>query len=101
MPNTKVKLKSALWGGVLAGTIYQIVQLAYIKFQVGVSSYGAIYGSFAALPLFLAWLQLSWLIVLLGAEISFAHQNVAAYEFEWESVNRSRQQSGFWSARSV
>ena len=89
MPNTKVELKSALWGGLLAGTIYQIVQLAYITFQVGVSKYGAIYGSFAALPLFLVWLQLSWLIVLLGAEISFAHQNVATYEFEQDCLNVS------------
>ena len=48
MPNTKVQLKSAMWGGILAGTIYQLTQFAYIKFQVGVSSYGAIYGSFAA-----------------------------------------------------
>lgn len=86
MPNTKVELKSALWGGILAGTVYQIVQLAYIKFQVGVASYGAIYGSFAALPLFLAWLQLSWLIVLFGAEASFAHQNVATYEFEQDCL---------------
>jgi membrane protein len=82
MPNAKVQLKSGLWGGIVAGTIYQIAQFAYIKFQIGVSGYGAIYGSFAALPLFLAWLQLSWLIVLFGAEISFARQNVAAYEFE-------------------
>ena len=86
MPNTKVGLKSALWGGILAGTIYQLVQLAYITFQIGVSNYGAIYGSFAALPLFLVWLQLSWLIVLLGAEISFAHQNVATYEFEQDCL---------------
>jgi membrane protein len=89
MPNTKVELKSALWGGILAGTIYQLVQLAYITFQIGVSNYGAIYGSFAALPLFLVWLQLSWLIVLLGAEISFAHQNVATYEFEQDCLNVS------------
>ena len=82
MPNTKVQLKSGVWGGIVAGTIYQVAQFAYIKFQIGVSGYGAIYGSFAALPLFLAWLQLSWLIVLFGAEISFARQNVAAYEFE-------------------
>ncbi len=82
MPNTKVQFKSALWAGVLAGTIYQLTQLAYITFQIGVANYGAIYGSFAALPLFLAWLQLSWLILLLGAEFSFAHQNVATYEFE-------------------
>jgi len=82
MPNTKVGFKSALWGGIFAGTIYQLVQLAYITFQIGVANYGAIYGSFAALPLFLAWLQLSWLIVLFGAEVSFAHQNVTSYEFE-------------------
>ncbi|MCK5230368.1 MAG: YihY/virulence factor BrkB family protein, partial [Desulfobulbaceae bacterium] len=57
-------------------------QWAYIKFQIGAANYGAIYGSFAALPLFLLWLQMSWLIVLLGAEISFACQNVDTYEFE-------------------
>jgi membrane protein len=89
MPNTKVNIKSALWGGVVAGTIYQLVQLAYISFQIGVSNYGAIYGSFAALPLFLVWLQLSWLIVLLGAEVSFAHQNVATYEFEQDCLKAS------------
>lgn len=82
MPNTKVQLKSALFGGIVAGTLYQFIQFAYIRFQIGVSNYGAIYGSFAALPLFLVWLQLSWLIVLFGAEISFARQNVAAFEFE-------------------
>src|SRR5262252_9910508 len=86
MPNTKVQLKSALFGGIVAGTLYQFTQFAYIRFQIGVSSYGAIYGSFAALPLFLAWLQLSWLIVLLGAEASFAHQNVATYEFEQDCL---------------
>ena len=89
MPNTKVELRSALWGGILAGTIYQAVQLAYITFQIGVSNYGAIYGSFAALPLFLVWLQMSWLIVLLGAEISFAHQNVGTYEFEQDCLGVS------------
>ena len=89
MPNTKVAIKSALWAGIFAGTIYQLTQLAYITFQVGVANYGAIYGSFAALPLFLAWLQLSWLIVLLGAEFSFAHQNVATYEFESDCRNVS------------
>lgn len=91
MPNTKVEMKSALWGGILAGTIYQVVQLAYVSFQIGVSNYGAIYGSFAALPLFLVWLQTSWMILLLGAEISFAHQNVATYEFEQDclAVNHS------------
>jgi membrane protein len=82
MPNTTVKIKSGLLGGILAGTMYQVVQWIYIKFQVGASTHGAIYGSFAALPLFLIWLQMSWLVVLLGAEISFAAQHVDTYEFE-------------------
>jgi membrane protein len=58
------------------------VQLLFINFQFLISKYNAIYGSFAALPLFLVWLQLSWLIVLLGAEIAYAHQNNETYEFE-------------------
>ncbi len=82
IPNTRVNFRAGLTGGVIAGTVYVIVQWAYINFQVGIAKYNAIYGSFAALPLFLVWLQLSWLIVLLGAEISFAHQNVETYEFE-------------------
>jgi len=82
MPNTKVNFRSGLLAGIVAGTVFQISQHLYIAFQVGVAKYNAIYGSFAALPLFLVWLQLSWLIVLFGAEISFAHQNVDTYEFE-------------------
>ncbi|MDE2215252.1 MAG: YihY family inner membrane protein [Candidatus Omnitrophica bacterium] len=89
MPNTKVKPLSAFIGGVVAGTIYQLVQIIYIKFQVGVASANAIYGSFAALPLFLIWLQLSWRIVLFGTEVSFAHQNVDTYEFEHDCLNVS------------
>jgi membrane protein len=82
MPNTKVSLKAGLLGGVVAGTIYQIAQWAYISFQVGAARYNAIYGSFAALPLFLMWVQLSWWIVLFGAELAFANQNVDTYEYE-------------------
>src|SRR5690606_25232479 len=61
----------------------------YFSFQVGVSRYNAIYGGFAALPLFLIWMQTSWLIVLLGAEFSFAFQNQSKYEFEIESMEIS------------
>ncbi len=89
MPNTTVSWRAAIIGGVIGGTTYQIVQWIYIMFQIGVSHYGAIYGSFAALPLFLAWLQVSWLIVLFGAEISFAEQNIETYEFEPDSLNVS------------
>jgi membrane protein len=82
MPNTKVNFSSGLIAGIIAGTIYQVAQWAYITFQVGMARYNAIYGSFAALPLFLIWIQLSWLIVLFGAEISFAYQYVDTYDFE-------------------
>ncbi len=89
MPNTKVNFKYGLYAGLIAGTIFQITQWFYIYFQVGVGRYGAIYGSFIALPLFLVWLQISWLIVLLGAEISFAYQNIEKYEFEYEALHIS------------
>jgi membrane protein len=89
MPNTKVHFKSGLVAAIIAGTIYQVTQWLYVYFQVGVVNYNTVYGSFAALPLFLVWLQLSWLIVLFGAEISYAVQNVESYEFEKEAANIS------------
>ncbi len=79
MPNTGVNFSSALIGGIIAGSTYRLAQWAYIHFQIGVAGYNAIYGSFAALPLFLIWVQASWLIMLLGAEISSAHQHVDTY----------------------
>lgn len=75
MPNTRVRFDGALVAGIVAGSAYQAVQAAYIHFQINVARYNAIYGSFAALPLFLLWLQISWLIVLIGAEISYAYQH--------------------------
>lgn len=75
LPNTKIYLRSALIGAILAGTAFQAWQWIYIRFQMSASNYGAIYGSFAALPLFLIWLQVSWLIFLAGAEIAFEIEN--------------------------
>jgi membrane protein len=75
LPNTKVYMRSAIIAGIIAGTAFQAWQWIYIKFQIGVASYGAIYGSFAALPLFLIWLQISWLILLAGAEMAFEIEN--------------------------
>lgn len=75
MPNTKVYWSTGLIAGILAGTAFQVWQWIYIKFQVGASSYGAIYGSFAALPLFLIWVQVSWLILLGGAELAYEMEN--------------------------
>ncbi|MCJ7500682.1 YihY family inner membrane protein [bacterium] len=82
MPNTHVRIRPALIAGIAAGTGFQLFQYFYVTFQIGMARYNAIYGSFAALPLFLIWLQASWMIVLSGAELSFATQNVDTYEFE-------------------
>ena len=81
-PNTKVRFDCALFGGIVAGILFQVFQSLYINGQIWVSRYNAIYGSFAALPLLLLWLQLSWIIILYGAKLSFAAQNVRNYEFE-------------------
>jgi membrane protein len=89
MPNTKVRFGAGLLAGIVAGTIYQGIQWVYIKCQVGVASYNAIYGSFAALPLFLAWVQVSWLVVLLGAEIAFSWQNAETFELEPDCLEAS------------
>ena len=75
MPTTRVQFKYALIAGIVAGSVYQIVQWFYIRFQIGVSSYNAIYGSLAALPLLLVWLQLSWSIVLWGTELCYIIKN--------------------------
>ena len=89
MPNTKVKFSSAIFGGIIAGSLFLGLQYGYITFQIGVSKYNAIYGSFAALPLFLIWMNWSWLIVLLGAELSYAIQNEKSFEFEADTENVS------------
>ncbi len=89
LPNTKVKFGSAFLAGVVAGTLLQVVQWLYIDLQLGITRLSAIYGSFAAFPLFIIWIQTSWLIVLLGAEISFARQNVLRYEFDTDVHNIS------------
>jgi membrane protein len=89
MPNTKVKLLSGLIAGIVAGTLFQLVQWGYVNCQVQLTAKYAVYGSFAALPLFLLWLQFSWFIILFGAEVSFAHQNVETYEFEPDCLSAS------------
>ncbi len=92
VPNTKVNFLPALVGGIIAGTMFQLLQWGYVNFQSLLSSYGAIYGTFAALPLLMMWLEFSWLIVLLGAEISYAYQNAAHYEQEAEDMQVSAKQ---------
>ncbi|MBD3271702.1 MAG: YihY family inner membrane protein [Elusimicrobia bacterium] len=91
MPNTRVKVSSAVLAGIVAGSLYKLVQFLYVSFQVGVVRYNAIYGSFAAVPLFLIWLLLCWMIVFFGAEISFAYQNVDMFELDHDCLHASFQ----------
>jgi membrane protein len=82
LPNTKVKFSTAIPAGIIAGSIFQIVQWAFVKFQIGVSNFNALYGSFAALPLFMIWVQTAWLIVLFGGYFSYTLQNFEKFEYD-------------------
>jgi len=82
IPNTSVRILPALLGGVLAGTCWQVAQWGYIYFQVGVANYNVIYGTVAVLPIFMVWIYTSWLIVLFGAEIVHACQNIKIFRRE-------------------
>ncbi|MBE6258735.1 MAG: YihY/virulence factor BrkB family protein [Prevotella sp.] len=87
MPNTKVRFSSAIVPGILAGIAMQVLQLAYIHSQIWVTGYNAIYGSFAALPLFMLWIQISWTICLFGAQLTFTNENMNRIGFNLESLN--------------
>lgn len=89
MPNTHVQLKAALIGGIFGGTLWQLAQWTYVNFQIGVSRYNAIYGTMAALPILIVWLYVSWMIVLLGLELTYGVQNATIIREEYgeEPVN--------------
>lgn len=101
MPNTRVRFLPGFWAGLFAGCIYQGIQWIYFYFQIGVTRYNAIYGTFAALPLLLIWIHLSWVIVLMGAKTAFAFQNVNAFDFLTEDVHLSHRSRTILSLRIV
>ena len=82
IPNTKVKWSGAAVAGLITAIVYTLLQSFYIFAQFTTGKFNAIYGSFAALPLFLTWLNLSWILILAGAQLSFAIQNVSKYEMQ-------------------
>ena len=86
MPNTKVKLSCAVVPGILAGIAMQVLQLIYIHAQIWVTGYNAIYGSFAALPLFMLWVQFSWTICLFGAQLTYTNQNLNRFGINLEPL---------------
>ena len=82
VPNTHVKVSNAIVPGILAGVAMQGLQFFYIHSQIWVSRYNAIYGSFAALPLFMLWVQISWTICLFGASLCYMNQNQEYYDYD-------------------
>lgn len=95
MPNTKVKIKYAVIPGILAGIVFQLFQFLYIGSQLAVSKYNAIYGSFAALPLFLFWMQISWTICLFSVQLTYASQNIKNFNYEKDTRHISRRYYNF------
>lgn len=87
LPNTKVRFSCAIVPGILAGIAMHLLQIAYINSQVWVTGYNAIYGSFAALPLFMLWLQISWAICLFGAQLTYTNQNLNRFGFNLEPID--------------
>jgi membrane protein len=82
VPNTRVEFGAALIGAIVAGTVWQLTQSAYVSFQFGMSKYNAIYGAMAQIPILMAWMYVSWVIVLAGAELAAAVQNLGAHSEE-------------------
>jgi membrane protein len=82
IPNTRVKFRAAIISGFIAGTVFQLTQMGYFIVQIELIDINAIYGSFAAIPLLILWLRMSWIIILFGAEMSYAIQNVQKYEYD-------------------
>lgn len=95
IPNTRVRFYNALLAGILAGSAFQLFQILYINGQVYLSRFNVVYGSFAAIPLLLLWLQISCLIILLGAEISYASQNIKNFDYEVDTKNISSRYKNF------
>jgi len=87
MPNTKVRFSCAVIPGILAGIAMHVLQIVYIHSQIWVTGYNAIYGSFAALPLFMLWLQISWTICLFGAQLTYTNQNLNRIGFNLEPLD--------------
>lgn len=92
MPNTRVRLVPALIAGIVCGSIWEFAFRAYTDFNIGVARYNTIYGTFAALPIFIIWLYISWVIVLIGAQMSYAIQNVRSHQQRFKNYTVGQEQ---------
>ena len=86
IPNTKVKARNAAKAALIASIGFLVFQAIYVYIQSSVNAYNVIYGSFAAIPLLLIWMQTSWIIILIGGELSFSFQNMDSYRQERDAL---------------
>ena len=96
MPSTKVKFRYAIIPGFIVGCLFQILLKYYLDGQLALSSYNQIYGGFAALPLFLFWLNISWSIILFGCELTYVSQNNDNFNYFKEPDKISRRHEDFY-----
>ncbi len=92
VPNTRVRLRAALLGGVVAGVLWSLLKMLFIAFAANSLKYSAVYGALSALPVLMIWIYLSWILVLFGATYAFANQSVTTEGLEARDI---RMCSGF------
>lgn len=89
VPNTRVKFVPALIAGVICASLWEGAFKIFTSFNIGLTNYNKIYGTFAVLPIFIIWLYISWIIVLIGAQLSHVIQNIRSFQQELEAVDFS------------
>ena len=82
IPNAPVDYPNALRAAAYSGIAFTVMQYLYLETQVFVTRLNGIYGAFAAVPLFMIWINIGWFIILIGAELSYAFQHVDSYNIE-------------------
>jgi membrane protein len=101
MPFTRVRVRSALYGGTVAGVAWYLMLIAHVHFQLGVARYNALYSTFAAFPLFLVWVFFSWIVVLFGAELTAAHQDTDSFRWRVRSADAAHSTRLFIAVRAL
>ncbi|MBN1612140.1 MAG: YihY family inner membrane protein [Polyangiaceae bacterium] len=101
MPFTRVRVRSALYGGAVAGVAWYLMLLAHVHFQLGVARYNALYSTFAAFPLFLVWVFFSWIVVLFGAELTAVHQNTDSFRWRVRGADAAHSTRLFVAIRAL
>lgn len=83
IPNAKIKFKNAFKAALLASAAFTITQFMYLETQILVTRMNAVYGVFAAIPLFMVWVNVGWFIIIIGGQVTYSIQNIDSYTREF------------------